>query len=118
MREFAASAFWGFFNSIRRLRTFRVKPRPTVKATRARSGLTESRGIPKAARVRFNLLAGIEASRDGSSLFFGSAGAGCCGGGCGPDVPRGGQDVHGQRGERCEVVAAPPRPWQSGGAED
>ena len=57
--------------------------------TTALSGLTESRGIPKGARVRFKLLAGLEASRDGASLFFGPAGAGGCGGGFGPVVPLG-----------------------------
>jgi hypothetical protein len=74
---------------------------------RARFGLTESRGIPKGARVRFKLLGGFEASWDGSSLFFGSAGAGGRGGGFGPDLPVGSQDVHGQRRQRREVVAAP-----------
>ena len=36
----------------------------------------------------------------------------------GPVLPFGGQDVHGQRRQRCEVVAAPARRRQSGGAED
>ena len=37
---------------------------------------------------------------DGASLFFGSTGSGCCGGGGGPVLPIGGQDLHGKRGER------------------
>ena len=48
---------------------------------------------------------GLEASRDGASLFFGPAGAGGWGCGGGPDLPVGGQDVHGQRRQRREVVA-------------
>ncbi len=36
--------------------------------------------------------------------------------GGGPVLPFGGQDVHGQCRQRCEVVAAPQRRWQSGGA--
>jgi hypothetical protein len=76
-------------------------------APRARSGLAESRGISKKGRVRFKLQAGLEASVHGARLFFGPAGAGGCGGGLGPVVPRSGQDVHGQRRQRCEVVAAP-----------
>ena len=43
-------------------------------------------------------------------VFFGPPGAGGCGGGWGSVLPSGGQDVHGQRRQRCEgVVAAPPR---------
>ena len=38
--------------------------------------------------------------------------------GDGSVLPFGGQDVHGQRRQRCEVVAAPARRRQSGGAED
>src|ERR1700722_6747909 len=53
-----------------------------------------------------------------SSLFFGPAGAGGWGCGGGPDLPVGGQDVHGQRRQRCEVVATTARRWQSGGAEN
>src|SRR5579863_6369135 len=55
---------------------------------------------------------------DGASLFFGPARAGGCGGGFGPVLPFSGQDIHGQRRQRCEVVAAPPRRRQSGGAEN
>jgi hypothetical protein len=40
------------------------------------------------------------------------------GGGFGSVLPLGGQDVCGQRRQRCEVVAAPARARQSGGAED
>jgi hypothetical protein len=60
---------------------------------------------PKFGRLKCWL--GLEASMDGASLVFGPAGAGGCGGGFGSVVPLGGQDVHGQRRERCEVVAAP-----------
>ena len=94
---------------------FAKLPRLVISA-RARSGLTESRGIPKAARVRFNLLAfdwrpaGMK-----PSLFFldlqervvGAVAAG-------QTVPVGGQDVHGQRRQRCEVVATTARRWRSG----
>jgi hypothetical protein len=66
------------------------------RRARARSGLIESRGIPKVRRVRNNLLARSEARRDGASLFFGPAGAGGCGGRgrsvlsfCGQDIDHG-----------------------------
>ena len=55
---------------------------------------------------------------DGSSLFFGPAGAGGGGGHGGSVLPFGSQDVYGQRRQRREVVAAPARYRQSGGAED
>jgi hypothetical protein len=45
----------------------------------------------------------------GASLFFGPAGASGWGGGGGPVLPVGGQDVHGQRRQRCEVVATTAR---------
>ncbi len=55
---------------------------------------------------------------DGASLFAGSSGAGgCCG--CGGSIlPVGGQDLHGERGECGEVVAAPSRRGEPGGAEN
>jgi hypothetical protein len=37
-------------------------------------------GIPKEARVRFKMLAGMEASMDGASVFFGPSGTCGCGG--------------------------------------
>jgi hypothetical protein len=89
-----------------------------VVVIRARSGLAESGGFPKRRESDSICWLGLEASRDGASLFFGPAGAGGCGGGGGSVLPFGGQDVHGQRRQRCEVVAAPPRRRQSGGAED
>jgi hypothetical protein len=36
--------------------------------------------IPKRSRVRFKMLAGMEASMDETIVFFGSSGTGCCGG--------------------------------------
>src|ERR1700733_14013476 len=84
----------------------------------ARSALTESKGIPRGRESDSTCWLGLEASGDGASLFFGPAGA-CGGGGRGGAVlPFGGQDVHGQRRQRCEVVAAPARRRQSGRAED
>src|ERR1700733_8613068 len=84
----------------------------------ARSALTESKGIPRGRESDSTCWLGLEASGDGASLFFGPAGA-CGGGGRGGSVlPFGGQDVHGQRRQRCEVVAAPARRRQSGRAED
>ena len=71
--------------------------------------------IPKAARVEFTcwlLIGGQQAWRE---LILWTCGGG---GGFGAVLPLGGQDVHGQRRERCEVVAAPTRRRQSGGAED
>ena len=76
------------------------------------------RGIHKGWRVKFNVLAGLEASKHGASLFFGSAGAGRCGGRGGPVLPVGGYDLHGQRVERGEMVAAPSCDGKSGGAEN
>jgi hypothetical protein len=87
-------------------------------SSRARSGLAESRRFPKRRESDSTCWLGLEASLHGASLFFGPARAGGCSGGFGPVVPRGGQDVHGQRRQRREVVAAPARPRQSGGAED
>ena len=55
---------------------------------------------------------------NGPSLFLGPAGAGGCGGGGGSVLPVGGHDVHGQRRQRREVVAAPSRGRQSGRAEN
>ena len=85
---------------------------------RARSALTESKGIPKRARVRFNLLAGFGGQRGWRELILWTCGSGWCGGRFGSVLPFGGQDVHGQRRQRCEVVAAPARRRQSGRAED
>src|ERR1700722_13708406 len=94
-----------------------IVPFPAA-ASRARSALTESKGIPKRARVRFNLLAGFGGQRGWRELILWTCGA-CGGGGRGGSVlPFGGQDVHGQRRQRCEVVAAPARRRQSGRAED
>src|SRR5215475_2825091 len=76
------------------------------------------RGFPKGRESDSRCWLGLEASMDGASLFFGPARAGGCGGGFGPILPLGGQDVHGERRQRCEVVATPARPRQSGGAED
>src|SRR3984885_15051629 len=90
----------------------------SVSPSRARSALTESKGIPKRARVRFNLLAGFGGQRGWRELILWTCG-GVGGGGRGGSVlPFGGQDVHGQRRQRCEVVAAPARRRQSGRAED
>ena len=86
---------------------------------RARSALTElRRDSQRGASQISTCWLGLEASRDGSSLFFGPAGAGGGGGHGGSVLPFGSQDVHGQRRQRREVVAAPARYRQSGGAED
>src|SRR5262249_41232318 len=62
------------------------------------------------------MLAGLEASIDGPTLFSGSTGA-CCGGSVGGgELPSRGGDGQGQRRQRGEVVTAGPRGRQSGGA--
>ena len=54
---------------------------------------------------------------DGARLFFGPAGESGFGGFGGSVLPFCSQDVHGQRRQRCEVVSAPSRGGQPGGAE-
>ena len=55
---------------------------------------------------------------DGARLFFGPAGESGFGGFGGSVLPFCSQDVHGQRRQRCEVVSAPSRGGQPGGAEN
>src|ERR1700679_3537280 len=89
-----------------------------ARTSRARSALTESRGFSKERESDSTCWLGLEASMDGSSLFFGPAGAGGGSGYSGSVLTFGSQDVYGQRRQRREVVAAPARYRQSGGAED
>jgi hypothetical protein len=52
------------------------------------------------------MLAGVEASIDGPSLFTGFAGTCCGGGGSRRELPLGGGQLPRERGDRGQVIAA------------
>src|SRR5262245_41758610 len=63
------------------------------------------------------MLAGVEASTDGSSLFAGSSRTCCCSNRGRHELPGGSSDLQGQRCQRGEVVAALPRDGERSGAQ-